>query len=218
MYNPVIIILVSMLGGFAVLIGLNHLVNQLDDRLRQRRAPLSFKRWPPSVRPVSDQVLEIGEYSSVRWDQVPALLLGGFMVVAILVALYPWPTPGFFASVMGMVGAILLLTLVVSLWLRSRHTYYRLDLTSGQMQVETRTFGWRGKPQNYLLKLPVQASIDCQYKDDERRDAFLNHATCWLLKNGQRLTIIHRNAEEAHYFRTELSRCGCAVPDHIPAE
>ena len=76
MYNPVIITLVSMLVGFAVLIGLNHLVNRLDDRLRQRQAPFSFKRWPPSVRPVSDQVLEIGEYSSARWDQVPALLLG----------------------------------------------------------------------------------------------------------------------------------------------
>lgn len=215
MYTPVIVTIVSMLAGLALLIGLNLAINKWDDRLRQRQAPVSFRRWPPTVRPLSEHVLEIGEYGNVRWDQIPALLMGGFMVVAVLMSLYPSPTPAFFAGVVGLIVTILLLTLFASLWLRSRHTYFRLDLLSGQLQVEKRTFGWGGKPQNYLLKLPVQASADCQYQDDERRDAFLNHATCWRLKDGRRLTIIHRNAEEADAFRSELSRYGCTVLDSV---
>lgn len=212
MSNPLVIIIISMAVTLVILVGLNILANKLDDSLQQRQAAVSLKRWQPVVRRINDNALEVIEFGSARYDQVPSLLLWGVFIVAILLA---FPVPGqsltFLFGKLGLVSAIIILMLLVMIGMRSRHTYYRIDLTSGKAQKQTRTFGKAGKTQNYLLALPVQASADCNYKDPDRKESFLKYATCWALKPRGKLRIVHRSSEEAEQFRADLARHGCTV-------
>lgn len=218
MTHPLVIILASMLGGLAVLIGLTAAINRVDDGLRRREAPISLKRWPPTVKDLGHNIIEVAVFGNARWDQIPNLLLGGFFVVAVLVS---FPVPGQTAIILltkvGFISLFLIATLVSALWMRSRHTRYRIDLTSGQVQRQSQLFGWPDKVKNYLLKLPVQAGFDCQSKDAERKDATMQHATCWLLKDNRKLVIVHKSAEEARQFRADLVAHGCPTLEPLPA-
>ena len=217
MNHPLVIIIASMLVGLVILIGLGAAINRMDDWLRQREAPVSLKRWPPVVKDLGNNIIEVAIFGNARWDQVPMLMLGGFFVVAILMSFpVPGQTPLF---VMGKIGLVLILflgSLISALWMRSRHTRYRIDLTSGQVQRQSKRFGRPDKVKNYLLKLPVRASYDCQPKDEDRKDATMQYATCWLLKDDRKLVVVHKNQEEAEQFRSDLAAYGCPTQEPIP--
>ncbi|MCB0168381.1 MAG: hypothetical protein KDI79_29405 [Anaerolineae bacterium] len=218
MTHPLVIIISSMLVGLAVLIGLTAAINRVDDWLRQHEAAISLKRWPPTVKDLGNNIIEVAVFGNARWDQIPALMLGGFFVVAILVS---FPVPGqtglFVLMKVGFLSLFFLASLISALWMRSRHTRYRIDLTSGQVQRQSKLFGWPDKVKNYLLKLPVQAGFDCQPKDDDRKDATMKYATCWLLKDNRKLVIVHKSQEEAEQFRADLAAHGCPTPAPLSA-
>lgn len=217
MDHPLVIIVVSMLVGLAVLIGLNTAINRLDDWLRRREAPISLKRWPPTVKDLGNNIIEVMVFGNARWDQIPGLMLGGFFVVAILMSFpVPGQTTGFILTKAGLVLLLFLASLISALWMRSRHTRYRIDLTAGQVQRQSKLFGWPDKVKNYLLKLPVQAGFDCQSKDPDRKDATMQYATCWLLKDNRKLVIVHKNQEEAEQFRADLAAYGCPTVAPLP--
>lgn len=212
MSHPLVIIIASMLVGLVILIGLTAAINRLDDWLRQREAPISLRRWPPIVKNLGNNNIEVAVFGNARWDQIPGLMLGGFFVLAILLS---FPVPGqsasFVAVKLGFVSIFLIASLLSALWMRSRHTRYRIDLTSGQVQRQRKIFGRAGKIKNYLLKLPVQAGSDCQPTDDDRKDATMQYATCWYLKDDRKLVIVHKSQEEAEQFRADLAAQGCPV-------
>lgn len=107
MNHPLVIIIASMLVGLVILIGLGAAINRMDDWLRQREAPVSLKRWPPVVKDLGNNIIEVAIFGNARWDQVPMLMLGGFFVVAILMSFpVPGQTPLF---VMGKIGLVLIL-------------------------------------------------------------------------------------------------------------
>lgn len=212
MDHPLVVIVVSMVVGLVIMIGLTAAINRLDNWLRQREASISLKRWPPKVKNLGNNVIEVIVYGNARWDQIPGLMLGGFFVVAVLLS---FPVPGqstlFFIIKLAFVSLLLSGTLFAALWMRSRHTHYRIDLTSGQVQRQSRRFGRPDKVKNYLLQLPVRAGSDCQPTDADRKDATMQYATCWLIKDGRKLIVVHKDQEEAEEFRTELAAQGCPL-------
>lgn len=217
MDHPLVIIIVSMLIGFVILIGLTAAINRLDNWLRQREAPISLKRWPPMVKNLGNNNIEIAVFGNARWDQIPGLMLGGFFVMAVLMS---FPVPGqtglFVAIKLGFVSIFLIASLVAALWMRSKHTRYSIDLTSGEVQRQSKLFGRTGEVKNYLLKVPVRASSDCQPKDADRRDATMQYSTCWFLKNDRKLIIVHKSQEEAEQFRADLAAQGCPLLEPSP--
>ncbi|MCB0211807.1 MAG: hypothetical protein KDJ52_20880, partial [Anaerolineae bacterium] len=180
---------------------------------------ISLLRWPPVVKTTGPNTIEVIVFGNARWDQIPTLMLGGFFVVAILMS---FPIPGqsttFVAIKVGLVSIFLIASLVAAVWMRSRHTYYRIDLSSGQVQRQRKTLGRPEKLKNYLLQLPVRAGSDCQSQSEDNRDATMRYSTCWTLKDGRRkLTIVHKDEAEAQQFRVDLAEHGCPVTDSMVA-
>ena len=212
MTHPLVIIIVSAVVGIILLIGLTAVIKRFDAWLRQREAPISLLRWPPVVKDVGHNAIEVIAFGNARWDQIPTLMLGGFFVVAILLS---FPVPGqstvFVAAKIGLVSIFLIASLVAAVWMRSRHTYYRIDLSTGQVQRQRKTLGRPEKLKNYLLQLPVRAGSDCQSKDEDRKDATMQYSTCWTLKDGRKITIVHKDEDEAQQFRAALAEHGCPI-------
>ena len=217
MNQPLVIILVSMVVGFAALVGLDVLIKKLDTWLMQRGTPVALKRRPPAVKRVDDKTIEVIEFGNTKWDTIPILILWGYLVTSVIVVL-PLLTQSQNPETLGMallyiVGLYVVIFLII-VWIRSRLTCYQIALAAGTLQKQIRIFGIAGKATTYDLKFPVEAHTNCQPKKSDLKDSRLRYATCWISKSGRRkFIIVHKSSEEAEQFRTGLIAHSCPVVD-----
>jgi hypothetical protein len=213
MDQTILIVAASTIGTLVGFVLLDKLLGWLDQWFMQRRIPLALRRRPPQVKRLTPDMIEIIEFGSAQWDQMPLLFLGGLFLV-VVVTILPWITtapPDDAAATAVIIAVILAIPLLVTLWLRNRWKYFWLNLTSGQLELQLSQFGFAGKQYRYLLKLPVQALSPCSDIRYGKKNATLKYSSCWLLTDGKRIRIIHKNGPEAEAFRAALSAHRCPV-------